>query len=139
MLGKLLATGLIGAAIASFAACGGSDTGPVDCTSVTPKKYSEISTAIAKCTNCHDSTRTGDARHGATVGYDYETFGAAKISAELGRADVEGTGANIMPPIGQNCPKASSTKCVVDNNGAVPALTATEKADFLAFTCDPQP
>ncbi len=138
MLGKLLATGLIGAALASFAACGG-DTGAVDCTAVTPKKYSEITSAIAKCTNCHDSKRTGDARHGATASFDYDTFDGAKMSAELGQADVDGTGANIMPPIGQNCPKASSTKCVVDNNAAVPELTAKEKADFLAFTCNPQP
>ena len=141
MLGKLFATGLIGAVFASFVACGGGDMA-VDCTTVTAKPYSDpgVTAAMTKCINCHSSTRTTvDARHGATAGYDYDTFDLAKQAAELGKSDVEGTGANVMPPIGQNCPKTSSTKCVVDKGGAVPALSATEKADFLAFTCDPKP
>jgi hypothetical protein len=137
MLGKLLATGLLGAGVLGIAAmssaCGSSDTTAVDCTADTPKKYSELSGVMAKCTNCHATTRTGDQRHGATVGYDYDTYDAAKMAAQLGASDVDGTGANIMPPVGQNCPKAGGPACTVDNGGAVPSLSATEKKDFLVW------
>lgn len=137
MLGKLLATSLLGAGLVGLAAfgsaCGDSSGGPIDCTKETPKTYTAIASAINKCTNCHSSTRTGDARHGATVGYDYDTYDLAKQAAQLGASDVDGSGANIMPPIGQNCPKAGGPPCAVDNGGAVPSLTATEKQDFLVW------
>jgi hypothetical protein len=141
MLGKVLAVTLLAGAFGALAACGGgSETGPVDCSSVTPKKYSEIAPIIAKCTNCHASTRTGDARHGATVGYDYETADLAAMSAALGASDVDGTGAHVMPPVGQNCPASPpGPKCAVDGGGAVPTLTGQENQDFQAWACSPMP
>ena len=48
----------------------------VDCATVTPPKYSEI-TAWSKCVTCHSSTLTGAARANAPAAINYDTYDAA--------------------------------------------------------------
>jgi uncharacterized membrane protein len=59
----------------------------VDCTMVTAPKYSEM-TAWAKCTGCHSSSLAATSRAGATVGVDFDTYEAAKASAQTAMDEV---------------------------------------------------
>jgi len=68
----------------------------VDCNSVTPPKYSEI-TAWDKCVTCHSSTLTGAARANAPAAINYDTYDGAKANAAKAIDEVyEGA----MPPAG---------------------------------------
>ena len=138
MLGRILGLAVAATCVGGLASCGGGDEVlTVDCATATVKPYAEL-TIIAKCTNCHASSRTNvdledkdtsmTSRHGATQGYDYETEELAKQTAAAAAQDVAGDGAHVMPPIDE--PRHT------DNGGAIPDATDAEKKDFIAWaTC----
>jgi uncharacterized membrane protein len=100
-------------------ACGGSDDPPaplVDCTMVTVPRYSQLTAALSKCTGCHASALTGNARMMAPVGTNFDTYAAAKMKATLAASRVS---FGQMPPPGAT------------------QLTADEKAALVAWgSCD---
>jgi len=53
----------------------------IDCNTVTVPTYSEV-TIWPKCTSCHASTLTGDARNDAPEDVNFDTYEAAKEHAE---------------------------------------------------------
>ncbi|HTJ82076.1 MAG TPA: hypothetical protein VL400_10150 [Polyangiaceae bacterium] len=110
-------TRFLGAAICSIgfllAACGdsGTSSGGIDCSTVTPKGYSELSGAFSKCTTCHDSALTSPTdRQSAPSDVNYDTYEAASAQADK---IVEQLDQGLMPPSDQ------------------PQLTDTEKTDLL--------
>ena len=72
-----------------------SESGPVDCATADVPTYDEVA-IFAKCTMCHSSTLTGDARNGAAVAVNFDTFEAAKASAISGSSLVQ---SGSMPPM----------------------------------------
>ncbi|MBC8131405.1 MAG: hypothetical protein H7X95_00380 [Deltaproteobacteria bacterium] len=66
----------------------------VDCTTVTPVKYSEL-TIWPTCTGCHASALSGGARHDAPGGFNYDTYASSKAQAVPAAAWVN---AGLMPP-----------------------------------------
>lgn len=120
--------GLIGAFVGAQG-CDSSEVPVIDCSTVTVKKYGDL-TIWEKCTNCHSTDRKGDARHGATVGYDYNTPAGAKATALEAQDDVAGVGTNDMPPVGLQ---------TLDDGSAPPLPTEAEKNDFYAWVQCGQP
>ena len=105
----LLAAGLAGVAVLALAGCEPEVSGDVDGTcddarydEVTSQAYfeTEIRDAIFEphCAYCHWSDKTGDARHGAPEGVDYDTADAAS-------SRIAGTWFRVstydMPPMGK--------------------------------------
>ncbi len=66
---------------------GGHDGPDIDCTTATVPKFAEM-TAWAKCTTCHSSTLTSDARRGAPMDVNYDTYAGAKAKAQLAMDEV---------------------------------------------------
>lgn len=141
MLGRVLLAALALTALGAASCGGGSDddVGEIDCSKETPKTYDQL-TIIAKCTNCHASTRTNldledmdtspTSRHGATAGYDYDTEALAKAGKDLGANDVAGTGDHDMPPVDE--PRHT------DGGKPIPSATQAEKKDFVVWArCAP--
>jgi uncharacterized membrane protein len=96
-------------------ACGGSDDPPpplVDCTMVTVPKYSQLTAVLPKCTACHSSALTGNARMMAPPGTNFDTYDAAKLKAMPAASRVS---FGQMPPAGAT------------------QLTADEKAALIAW------
>lgn len=126
-----LAALAIAALTGTFVSTQGCESGEapkIDCATVTVKKFGEM-TIWTKCTNCHSTTRTGDARHNATPGYDYNTPAAAKATALEAQDDVAGVGLNDMPPTDE-----------VDDTGKAPPLpTEEEKQELYAWVQCGQP
>ncbi len=145
--GNFGAAAIVG--LSGAASCGTS--GPlstIDCTTTKAKPYSQL-TIIAKCTNCHSSTRTvyavdpSDAtlpdpnsplnkqvggRHGATPGFDYDTYALTVSVADQAADDIADGGAlfkHLMPP--------SDNPEWVDDSGSLPTVTAADKQDFYAW------
>lgn len=77
----------------SLAACGGSDTPDVDCSGTVPQ-YADV-TALTKCSTCHSSKVSGNARQGAPAAVNFDTESAAKANAEDAASEVNG---GDMPP-----------------------------------------
>jgi uncharacterized membrane protein len=79
----------------SLAACtddtGGESAGPeVDCAEKAVPKYSEMQSIWDKCTICHSSTITDPAaRMAAPIGFNYDTYDAAKATAMQAANEVE--------------------------------------------------
>ena len=148
----LVATALLSTAavigLSGIVSCGGASVPKINCTSTPPKKYSELS-IVAKCTNCHSSARTAYAadpnnpslpdpnsslnqqsggRHGATPGYDYDTYQGTKMVATQAQDDLAGSppGLHLMPP-------SNDPRWKVDGGGAPPNVTDAEKTDFYAW------
>jgi uncharacterized membrane protein len=84
------------------AGCGAETTPPplVDCTMVTPQKYSAL-TIWSKCVSCHSSTLSGTARMMAPVGTNFDSFEAAKAKAGVAASRVN---LGQMPPMGSTQP-----------------------------------
>jgi uncharacterized membrane protein len=84
------------------AGCGTEATPPplVDCTKVTPQRYSAL-TIWPKCTSCHSSALMGAARNMAPVGTNFDTFEAAKAKAGAAASRVN---LGQMPPAGATQP-----------------------------------
>ncbi|MFO0611282.1 MAG: hypothetical protein U0414_01745 [Polyangiaceae bacterium] len=108
--------------------CGPSEAPVIDCSTTTAKKYGELA-IWAKCTTCHSTQRTGDKRHGATIGYDYDTPSGAKATASEAQDDVAGVGLNPMPPHDQ----------VLDDGSDPPDPTEAEKTEFYTWVQCGQP
>ena len=85
--------------------CGGDDPPAplVDCTTVTPKKYSELS-IWPLCTSCHSSALSGTARMMAPIGTNFDTFDAARMKAGLAASRAK---IGQMPPAGAAQPTAA--------------------------------
>ena len=107
-------------AVSAFAACGDDTESTVDCATVTPKGYSELSVAFGKCTSCHNSSLTDlVSRANAPLEYNYDTYEEAKKFPEKLLGTLEEGATYPMPP-------ATDVQ-----------LTATEKADLQAWAgCD---
>jgi uncharacterized membrane protein len=114
MTGRIFSIALIsftGLMVAASTGCGdsssdglggGSATGPeVDCASVEVKGYSEL-TIWSTCTECHATTLVGSqARQAAPEGSDYDTYEAARATAEEAQDQVF---KGLMPPSGFAAP-----------------------------------
>jgi uncharacterized membrane protein len=74
----------------------------VDCTMVTPQKYSAL-TIWPLCTACHSSALSGAARNMAPVATNFDTYEAAKSKAALAATRVN---FSQMPPAGATQPSA---------------------------------
>lgn len=126
-LGALASAALIGGLVGAQG-CNGNEVPVIDCNTVTVKKYADL--GIWKtCTNCHSTDRKGDARHEATVGYDYNTPAAAKATAKEAQDDVAGV-LNPMPPVGEQ---------TIDDGSEPPQPTEEEKQEFYAWVQCGQP
>lgn len=80
------------AGLLMFAACG--DSLPdVNCSGTVPA-YSDV-TALEKCSVCHSSELSGNARRGAPGGINFNTEAAADAKAEDSASEVYG---GDMPP-----------------------------------------
>lgn len=88
--------GVIAGACALFLVACGDDLPEVDCATVDPLPFSQV-TLLVGCTGCHSTTFEAGSRNGAPVGIDYDTYEAAMASAEVG---VESVYAGRMPPAG---------------------------------------
>jgi uncharacterized membrane protein len=114
VLGLFSAIGLIAIGVSTAnVGCGDSGTGggTVDCSTV--KGFSELSGAFSKCTTCHATTLTNATdRQAAPVGYDYDTYEAAKKFPDAITEQVED---DEMPSPGS------------------PTLTPQEKTDMLTW------
>jgi uncharacterized membrane protein len=95
--------------------CGDEPPPPlVNCSQVTPKKYSEL-TIFGLCNACHSSALSGAARMNAPVGSNFDSFEGAKAKAGLAASRVN---LGQMPPAGS------------------PRPTEEQKADLIAWaTC----
>jgi uncharacterized membrane protein len=89
--------------MAGAAACSGSSananraaTAPINCAEGKTAKFSEL-TGFAKCTGCHASTRSGDARMSAPASVNFDNFVAAKANVEAGLEQID---SRSMPPSG---------------------------------------
>ena len=70
----------------------------VDCSAEVPS-FGEVSAFSEVCTNCHSTTKSGDARNGAPDDIDWDDYDSAKANAEEGAHEVfEGE----MPPEGSS-------------------------------------
>ena len=127
-IATLGAAALVGALVGAQG-CNGDGVPEIDCATVTPKKYGEL-TIWKTCTNCHSTDRMGDARHEATPGYDYNTPAGAKATAKEAQDDVAGVGLNDMPPVGAQ---------TIDDGSEPPQPTEAEKMDFYAWVQCGQP
>lgn len=74
----------------------------VDCTQVTPQKYSAM-TIWPLCTSCHSSALSGTARMMAPAGTNFDTYAAAMSKAAVAATRVN---AGQMPPAGKPQPSA---------------------------------
>ena len=75
---------------------GGAGQTPADECADAPS-FDEVTAFAQVCTNCHDSSLTGDARHFAPLGYDFDTYATTSSHAEEIRDAVE---QGYMPPTG---------------------------------------
>jgi hypothetical protein len=121
VLGLFSAITMIAIASASGGCGDDSGTNPdgIDCETATVKGYAELTSAFAKCNNCHSTELEGaQARQAAPEGYDYNTYEVAKAHpVEL----IEQVEADLMP-------------------FAPPELVGTEKQDLLTWaTCGTPP
>jgi uncharacterized membrane protein len=83
-------------------ACGDSESKPeVDCQSGPIPTYSEVAVLTTNCANCHSTGKTGAARENAPVAVNFDTYDAAKKSAEQAVIEVYG---GSMPPAGKAAP-----------------------------------
>ena len=121
--------------LAATTGCGGSSGVPtIDCTKTPPKSFSQL-TILTKCNNCHASTRTNvgtadnqpdGSRHGATAGFDYDSYDNTKANKIAAQDDVAGVGLHLMPP-------SDDPRWHVDGGGKPPTITEQEKQDFYAW------
>ncbi|MBL8742934.1 MAG: hypothetical protein JNK04_17620 [Myxococcales bacterium] len=118
VLGLFSVIGIIGITTASIGCGDDSGTNAVDCSTV--KGFSELGGAFAKCTACHSTTLTSPTdRQAAPVGYDYDTYEAAKKFPEAITEQVEDDEMPFDPS---------------------PKLTAQEKTDMLTWAaCETPP
>lgn len=121
VLGLFSAIGLIAFSVGTTGVgCddGGSGGSTVDCSTV--KGFSELSGAFSKCTTCHSTTlTTATDRQAAPVGYDYDTYEAAKQFPDAITEQVEDDEMPFDPS---------------------PDLTAQEKTDMLTWAaCETPP
>jgi hypothetical protein len=124
----------------SSSACDSGGVPTIDCTAVTPKPWSQLA-ILTKCGNCHASSRTeigtadnqpDGSRHGATIGYDYDTLSFTKQVASQAQDDIAGVGLHLMPP-------NDDPRWKVDGGGPPPAITEAEKQEFYAWVQCGQP
>jgi uncharacterized membrane protein len=89
----------------------GEDTPPplVDCTKVTPQKYSAL-TIWPLCTSCHSSTLVGPARNLAPATTNFDTFEAARSRAGAAASRVN---LGQMPPPGNMQPTAEQKAALI--------------------------
>ena len=143
--------------LAGTTSCGGGGPPTIDCTKTPPKKYSELTiiakctnchsnartqAAIAQFGGTGWAADPNNAalpdptakvnladggRHGATPGYDYDTYDAIKmVDVHIPEDDLAGGGPSFlhtMPP----------TNFKIDGGAAAPLPTATELTDFYAW------
>ena len=88
--------------VGTLSACGSEDEEEeealpeVDCTLDVPT-FDQVTAFSQVCTNCHSTTKTGNARNGAPEDIDWDDYASAKANAEEGAHEVfEGE----MPPEG---------------------------------------
>ena len=74
----------------------------VDCTQVTPQKYSAM-TIWPLCTSCHSAALTGTARMMAPAATNFDSYAAAMSKAIVAATRVN---AGQMPPMGKPQPSA---------------------------------
>jgi uncharacterized membrane protein len=86
--------------VATLAACSSEDEEEeeelpeVDCTAEIPT-FDEVTAFSEVCTNCHSTTKSGEARNGAPADINWDDYESAKANAEEGAHEVfEGE----MPP-----------------------------------------
>jgi hypothetical protein len=125
---------IAGLGVSSSACDGGGEVPVIDCAKNPPKKWSELS-ILVKCDNCHNSNRTilgtpdnqpDGSRHGATAGYDYDSYTNTKQNALQAQDDVAGAGLHLMPPV-------ESEGWTVDGGKMPPAVTEADKNEFYAW------
>lgn len=100
---KLLLLGLV----ALFSACGSDEEEEeeelppvVNCVTAAPvPTFSQVQAFQAVCTNCHVSTKTGDARNGAPPDINFDQYASAKAHAEQAAIEVN---VGAMPPAFSN-------------------------------------
>ena len=95
----------------------GGDDGPnVDCATAAVPKFSEMTAAWSKCTACHSSALSGDARQLAPTGINFDNYADARTHASKAMDEVYG---GDMPLPGN------------------PPLTAAEKTQIYNWaSCD---
>ena len=93
------------------AGCGAETPTPplVDCTKVTPQKYSAL-TIWPKCTACHSSALSGAARMMAPAATNFDSYDAAKAKAGLAAGRVN---LGQMPPAGATQPTADEKAALI--------------------------
>src|SRR5262245_499943 len=67
-----------------------------DCATATVPAFAQLD-ALQKCTSCHSSTLTGDARSGAPSRINYDSYDAAVANIDHGLREIE---EGAMPPSG---------------------------------------
>lgn len=110
---------LIPTLLLSFAACGGSDDAEeelppvIDCSTVQPvPKFSEVAAFQSVCTNCHVSTKTGDARNGAPSDINFDQYASAFSHASQAAIEVN---VDAMPPESSGLSLTSAQKTTLLN------------------------
>ena len=96
---KLLLLGLV----ALFTACGSGEDEEeeelppvVNCATAAPvPTFTQVQAFQTVCTNCHVSTKTGDARNGAPADINFDQFASASAHAEQAAIEVN---VGAMPP-----------------------------------------
>jgi hypothetical protein len=86
------------AAVAALPSCNVAAPPTIDCSTATVKTYSQISTALDYCTDCHSSQR-------AAAGYQYDTYASAVEGATAASDSI----ADGSMPHGSSMPTALAT------------------------------
>jgi hypothetical protein len=135
-----VAAGIAAIGVGSSACDDGDGVPTIDCSTTTAKGWSQLS-ILEKCTNCHSSTRTylgtaddqpDGSRHGATEGYDYDSYDKTRQFAIEAQDDVAGVGAHLMPP-------TDDPQWKVDQGGNPPTVTEADKQEFYTWVQCGQP
>jgi uncharacterized membrane protein len=96
---KSLMTLALAGLLSTLLGCGGDseeELPEVDCNTGAVPKYSELKTTVfAKCTVCHDSAKSGQARVEAPNDVNYDMYSTAKAKAKKAAAEVN---EGAMPP-----------------------------------------
>ena len=87
----------------------------VDCTKEIVPTYAQVTLFHTTCTQCHSTTKTGDARKGmgaeaAPVNINYDTYMAAKESAIPAANELYEDARGAMPPEDSKLPVATDAE-----------------------------
>jgi uncharacterized membrane protein len=87
---------MMSALVLTAIACSDDDEPADECSGTIPT-FSQVTALSAVCTNCHSSTKTGDARNGAPDEDNWDVYATARAeAAEIAEEVEEGA----MPPPG---------------------------------------